>query len=265
MSAAQYRARIEAPRHPLVDCKLYWRLFFVLDVMHILDCKGVAATIYGSLLATLVRDVRLGPSRQVRLRAVHERMVAFYDRRPGSHRLPTLTLANLTNAEGWSCLAGPAIKAANTRAAAPFFAELAMQYCNNDTPQGRDICLVTRSLADMYDIMNYSPMFLDAQSLERFQTVVYDFGIALQRLRACALDNHDLSWQVRPTTHKAMHLPLMASVINPRLVSNYADESQIGTTTRVWKGSVSGRYKAHVQRIVLAKRWLAVLLRYERG
>ena len=265
MNAAQYRARIATPRHPLADCKLYWRSLFFLDVMHILDCKGVAATIYGSLLSTLVRDSRLGPSQQARLRAVNAKLVAFYGRRPGAHRLPTLTLANLTNADGWRELSGPAIKAANTRAAAPFFAELAMEYYNDDAPAHRDMCRVTRTLSDMYDIMKSSPMFLDAPSLGRFQTVVSEFGVALQRLRAWAEDRHELSWQVRPKAHKTMHLPFIASVINPRSVSNYADESQIGTTTRVWKGSVSGRYKAHVQRIVLAKRLRAVLLRYERG
>ena len=265
MSAAQYQARARAPLHPLVTSTLFWRFFFVLDAMHILDCKGVAATIFGSVLGMLVRDRRLGPNQQSRIGSVNQRLLAWYALHPGSHRLPHLTLQSIVNKGGWHELAGPAVKAANTRGSAPFFASLARAYWEDADPLGRAVRRVTATLAEMYALMAESPMFLDDATLARFREIVFDFGIAYQYLRAWAEENRLLMWQVRPKSHKAMHMPLVASVINPRCVSNYADESQIGTTTRVWKGSVTGRYKAHVQRTVLAKRWLAVLLRYERG
>eukprot|EP00969_Alexandrium_andersonii_P361366 15457387-Alexandrium_andersonii.AAC.2 len=61
-------------------------------------------------------------------------MVDWYDSHPGTHRLPTLVASNLTQ-DGWAELHGPAIKAANTRAAAPLFFDLAMEHCADGTPQ----------------------------------------------------------------------------------------------------------------------------------
>eukprot|EP00959_Pyramimonas_sp_CCMP1952_P033536 704065-Pyramimonas_sp.AAC.1 len=62
-----------------------------------------------------------------------------------------------------------------------------------------------------------------------------------------------------------MHIPEQAAIINPKFENCYIDESLIGSTQKVWKASVHGKYAAHVQRAVLAKRWLSVVLRLERG
>lgn len=237
----------------------------MLDAMHVLDCKGVAATVFGSLLGMLVRSPRLGANQNARLRNINARMLAWYCAHPGSHRLPPIFLSNLTNKDGWHDLTGPTVKAANTRAAAPFFATLAREQMTDGSPLHQTVCAVTKHLADLYGLMDNAPMFLDDAELGQMRALTVGFGIALQFLRAWAEGENLLMWQIRPKTHKAMHLPLAAAVINPKYVSNYADESQIGTTTRVWKGSVAGRYKAYVQRAVLAKRFLAQLLRYERG
>ena len=134
-----------------------------------------------------------------------------------------------------------------------------------DEEPNRTVRKLLDTFASMYDLMATAPMFFDNPTLFEFRELVNDVGIALQYLKAWAAEQNMLMWQIRPKAHKAMHLPMIASLINPRSVSNYANESQTGTSTRVWKGSVSGRYKAHIQRTVLAKRWLAVLLRFERG
>ena len=60
-----------------------------------------------------------------------------------------------------------------------------------------------------------------------------------------------------------MHIPLYASVLNPRFVQNYAEESFIGSTTKVWHRSMFGPYKKVTQSTVLLKRSLALLLRLE--
>ena len=266
MDATTYRNRIPAPPHPLADSRLFWMILFALDIMHVLDCKGVSATIFGSLLGMLIRLPRLGANQQARVATINARMLAWYGARPGSHRLPRLTMANIVaKGSGWHELAGPAIKAANTRNAAPMFASMAREYMDDASAESRAVVRVTQALADMYEVLRAAPMFLDDATLHQFRELVGGFGVSLQYLRSWAETNHRLMWQVRPKAHKAMHLPQLAAIINPRYVDNYADESQIGTSTRVWKGSVAGRYKAHVQRTVLAKRWLAVLLRYERG
>lgn len=261
----QYRARIRQPLHPLANSKFLWRFFFFLDMMHVLDCKGVASTIFGSLLTMLVRDARLGATQQVRLDLVNTKLRAWYASRPGLRKLPKINLQSLVGSSGWAELAGPAIKAAPTRAAAPFFAHLAKEYFNSFTPGDLNTCKVTANLAEFYDIIASAPMFMTDAQLQRLRLVVDNFGIALQSLRGEAEARNQLVYQVRPKVHKAMHLPLFASIINPRCVNCYVDESQMGTSQRVWRASVKGKYSNHVQRTVLAKRWLALLLRFEFG
>ena len=101
MNAADYKSRASIPRHPLVDCRLFWRCFFALDMMHILDCKGLAATIFGSLLAMLVRDARLGANQAARMKTINAKMSAWHAARPGPHKLPSLGLPNITGSGGW--------------------------------------------------------------------------------------------------------------------------------------------------------------------
>ena len=63
-----YKSRCRSPPHPLVDSPLFChRMFFILDLMHLVDCNGVAALVFGSTLMMLVRDARLGSNQQDRL------------------------------------------------------------------------------------------------------------------------------------------------------------------------------------------------------
>ena len=146
-----YRGRFRRPLHPLSASKFVWRFFFFLDSMHVFDCKGAASTIFGSVLSTLVRDVRLGANQQQRLDLINTRLRSFYSRNPKLHKLPKITLNNLEGSNGWAELVGSAIKAAQTRAAAPFFAELAREFFNSDTPEDLNTCRATSSMRDIYD------------------------------------------------------------------------------------------------------------------
>lgn len=132
----QYRARFRQPLHPLANSKLTWRYFFFLDCMHIMDCKGMASTIDGSVVFSLIRDERLGSNQQQRLDCINNKLRNFYDRNRHLHKLPKITLNSITGSSGWAELAGPAIKAAGTRAAAPFFAELCREFFNSDSTTG---------------------------------------------------------------------------------------------------------------------------------
>ena len=183
-------------------------------------------------------------------------------RNPGLHKLPKLTLNSLEN-KGWAELSGPAIKAAPTRAAAPFFAQLALEYFNSESVADRNTCRVTSKLAEFYDIIASASMFPSVSEQQKMKYAIDDMGIALQTLRSFAQDRHELVWHDHPKAHKAMRLPLFASIINPRYVNCYASESQVGTCQKVWRSSVKGKYGPHVQRNVLAKRWLALLLRLD--
>ena len=83
------------------------------------------------------------------------------------------------------------------------------------------------------------------------------------QLREVARQKGWLLWNVTPKVHKMQHVPLLASVINPRFVQNYAEESLIGTCTAIWARSVSGRYRSVAQRAVLAKKLTGLLLHFE--
>ena len=83
---------------------------------------------------------------------------------------------------------------------------------------------------------------------ERLRTATLAFGREFQRARQHARRKGALAWHITPNVHKAQHIPLVSTVLNPTYVHNYDEESQMGTTGRVWKMSMSGRDKPHVQK-----------------
>ena len=100
---------------PIGQQQVHVEIIFFLDTMHIMDCKGMASTIFGSVVWMLVRDARLGQNQQQRLDLINERLRRFYSRNPGVHKLPKITLQSIIGSNGWAELCGPAIKAAGTR------------------------------------------------------------------------------------------------------------------------------------------------------
>ncbi|MCP3953977.1 MAG: hypothetical protein GY697_17435 [Desulfobacterales bacterium] len=173
-----------------------------------------------------------------------------------------MLLSNLTLV-GWSELHGPGIKSAMCRQAAPFFAELARTFFQEATPHDSAVVAVTSSLAELYVLFDQSPMFLTDDAVARASDLVLDLGSAYQRLRAHSRTHGQLFWQVKHKAHMLQHLPFFAGVINPRIVSCYAAEGQMGTSSKVWARSMSGAWGAHAQHTVLVKRSLALWLRLE--
>ena len=123
-----------------------WRFLCYLDKMHVMDCKGVASWVYGGVVATLLTDRRLGANRDARLVEINSKTAHWYDNHPGTHRLPRLCLTSVFNDE-WADLSGPAIKAANTRHAAPLFEALAAEYFTTATLHDMSIRNITAMIA----------------------------------------------------------------------------------------------------------------------
>ena len=259
-----YLNRFRVPRHPLASSPFVWRQFFILDLMHIVDCKGVAATIFGGLMATLVTRNSLGRTVAIRMATLQAFINNWYDSHPGLIKLPQLTFANLW-CDGWAALSGPAIKSAMTRQAVPMFAELAKAFCTSGSPQDELMKLITIKLDEFYTVLDAADLFLTPEQLAHFETVVQDLVTTLQHLRALADAAGLLRWPVKPKAHKLCHMPLVAASINPVKMTCYSDESHIGTLTKVWSKSIAGRYRPRAQANVLAKRWLSILLRLELG
>jgi len=227
-----------------------------------MDCKGVASCVYGSILYFLLRDGRLEGNQEARLLRVNDARRQWYRLHPRVVKLPRILMRSCL-LEGWAELHGPAIKAANTRNAAKFFKSLAHRYFNTLSTRDRNVCLVADSLVGFYDCLYQSGMLLQNEQLLGLSTRCQKFGLSYQRLRNLAMTDSILAWPVRPKLHKMMHAPEMAEIINPIYVQHYAEESLIGTTAKVWTMSMAGRYQGSLQRVVLTKRLTGLLLRCE--
>ena len=113
-----YKVRPKRPWHSLLSSPFFSdRAFVVLDFMHVADSKGLTALVLGSTDSLLPADDRLGTSKDVHLQTI---TAEYNDQHPGTHRLRPLRLANVTSV-GRAKLHGPAITAANTRAAVHAF------------------------------------------------------------------------------------------------------------------------------------------------
>ena len=97
----------------------FTRWFFQLDVMHLPDCKGVAAIAFGSLLCYMVTLPSLGPRVADRLSRINRERLKWIRAHPGEIHLPVIKESNLRK-DGWGDLHGPAFKSAITRHAAGF-------------------------------------------------------------------------------------------------------------------------------------------------
>jgi len=257
-----YIARIRRPLRPLVESFFFSRWCCFPDLMHMMDCKGVSASVLGGVLQNLVVDVRLGASQEARLDRVNELLVEWYNAHPGSNRLPKIHLSNLIRDDWWE-LNGPAIKAAITRSAVPAIRDIWRAYAQVGDANDASITAAIENLALFYEVLYAAPMFMLPTTVDRIQEICMNFGVAYLQCREHARVLNIYSWPVRMKTHRMQHVPLMCKVINPVYAQCYGEESLIGTTAKIWKRSIAGRHKAVNQRNVLLKRLCGLLVRFE--
>ena len=167
---------------------------------------------------------------------------------------------------GCCFLHGPAIKAANTRAASGAFADLIQGYVNAlvvADEYEQHLVQITRLLHDIITLMWTSPRFMSENALANLSGMCASFGEIYMRLRATCCARNVLAWEVTPKVHRMQHIPLYAGIMNPSFVQCYGEESLIGTTTKVWKKSLASRWERGVQRRVLLKRMCGLFLRLD--
>ena len=261
MTQPAYTSRAREPLHPLVNSPYFTRWFCFIGLMHVMDCKSVTSSVLGGVLRELTRLDTLGPNREQRMGRINEELATWYSAHPGWHRLPRIKLANLVSTDGWSDLHSPAVKAANTRASVPAFLYLCRKYLTSGSRLHICIVQLMRRLNDFYTILYRAGMFLSDDEMDRLRAATVGFGELYMELREIARLAGELSWPVRPKHHRMQHLVAAAKLINPIHCQCYMEESQIGTTVKVWKRSMSGRYKKGVVRNVLTKRITALMLR----
>ena len=260
------RIRDHPARHLLAASPFFTRWFFYPDVMHLLDCHGIAGLVYGGLLCYLVTLSVVGRSIPDRLATINSERVRWYRAHPGLLPLPPIRRQNLRR-DDWAELHGPAFKAANSRQASGFFLHLATKYLQGRTVGGQDLesCMwrIVYGLNDLYSLMWGQPRFLLPEHVLRIREACISFGEAYMRCRQWAKERGELAFNVTVKVHRMQHLAAMAEIMKPAWVSCYSEESSVGTTTRVWRQSMHGRYAKTVQHRVLLKRLCGLWLRLE--
>ena len=230
--------------------------------MHIMDCHGVIALVQGGVLHYLLRKRALGANQAERLNAIDGERKAWYMAHPRMLRIPRIKAGNCIS-NGWAELHGPAFKAANTRGAVRFFKLLADKYCTDESIVDMNIKSLLTSLEKFNELLYTEPMFMSEAKVIELQKHTLDFGRHYQILRDEARKHKVLAWNHTPKVHRMQHFPMLAEIINPRHVSVYMEESMIGTTLKVYRRGMNGRYQASIQRTVLVKRMLGLFLRFE--
>ena len=106
-------------------------------------------------------------------------------------------------------------------------------------------------------------MFPIDESVAILPDATLAFGRSYQLLREGAALQGIMAWNVTSKVHRMQHVPTMCTIINPRYISNYGEERAMGTHSRVWKKTIIGKYAGTIQRNVLIKRIVGLLLRFE--
>ena len=254
MPSSFFMDRLAEPRHPMTLSKYFHKWFAVLDVMHVMDCKGVTSHVAGGVLRYLiVHEMRLGRNQESRLANLNLSMAQFQDKQKTPSRMPEFRSDNFVSKDGWAQLSGQLIKAANTRHLVPWLVNVTEEYFDKPTKFDRAVVSLLQNLQVFYQVMYSADTFFTPEELTKFNSCVLKFGIRYQFLREHFKVNNDYFLNFVHKVHAMQHLPEIASVINPRMLQCYAEEGAVGRIGTIWKASKHGPYRKRVQEVVLTK------------
>lgn len=160
----EFRARLRRPLHPLVEHPVFSKYTFRYDLLHMLDHHGVASHVVANILWAHVSGDREsealpGDNEGERIEFLSSDMRAFYTQHQVANRMPALKLSNL-KAGDYPELKGNAVKAANTRALAPYALEVQRRATEmSGTVYNRHMLKVAESLQAVYDLLYNSDFF----------------------------------------------------------------------------------------------------------
>ena len=193
-------ARIREPVHPLLKSDAIcdrWSIF--MELMHLTDCHGVSAIVYGGILGLILEERHLGRTQSDRLTFVNEFMSTWYAKHPGANRLPQLRRNNLLN-DGWWELSGQVIKAAAMRSAAPLFAELANATLVGHNPRAAQARRLAELFDTFYTAVYAAPLFPSDTDIGRVRAIINEFGEVIMSLRADSMHRNKLYFKI---THQS--------------------------------------------------------------
>ena len=256
-----FLARNIRPEHPLVQSHYFRRQFIRFDPMHVLDLRGVIAICAGSMILKIIStNNTLGNNQDVRLAKINELMKEYQRTHGTSHRMPPLRINDLRT-DGWGCLSGKVIKAANTRCMVPFLDNLAQTFFPAHGAYASSTRKLFASLLAVEKIFYSSGMFLTDTQKADLEYHLLRLGRHHQHLRHLSRLENENSYQITPKCHYAQHFIEQARLMNPTTTQNYSEESLIGVMTRIWQAAARGPYHKMIQRHTLNRYWTGLELR----
>ena len=234
-----------------------------LDLMHVVDHKGVAAYVFGSLLWGIMTTKEIAPTYATTLAIINDEIKQFYARNGVQNRMPPITVECIIQddkTKSYPCFSNPAVKAANTRALLPYFAELAIRL-----DDGVDVMKRHRRKAlDYLHVFVYTlyaaPMFLDDAAKARASNCIDRFVLHYLWLSDNSCRQGRCLWNVTPKFHYLCHISFQLDLITPRFTQNYKEEGSIGRISTLYKSLANGPYLATSQATALRKYVVALHL-----
>ena len=258
----QFLARLRRG-HGLLEWPEFNMYSVRLDVLHVLDYRGVAGKVYGSTLWAILKNpasfARVFPdhagSREDRLAALNSDLRSWMRQKCVTHRLPKITMRLLFSSEspsGFPDFTGPAVKAANTRACVGWLASLATRFDDGslEASHRRTVCV---SLVSWYLVIYSAGVVLNEDQYREQYRLVQRCLRSYTWLAFDSATSGRQEWHLVPKFHWWAEMAHQARFLNPRHQQTYAGESMVGRICNIYKRSMSGPYRNTVQRSVLRK------------
>ena len=154
---------------------------------------------------------------------------------------------------------GQTIKAATTRAIAPFMKELCEEF-NDGSDHDKHRLKVLEYLVEFYSIIADVEPFFAPKTAKRFKFVIVQLLKHYSWLAQEAQIKSLLRWKVELKHHYFFHMALRHMEMNPKFCSCYMDESMIGRMTKILGSCLDGPFENTYQTAAFEKYllWLTI-------
>ena len=261
-SNEEFLNRVRRPLHGMAAWPCFSKYMPRFDPLHVTDYKGVAGSIAGNVISSVLRDPRFfvvfpgsGASRDGRIAAINEHLKAWERSHRVSNRLPKLTVNIIFKdgkANSFPHLQGPGVKASNTRECIPWVRALALLF-DDGSLFARHRLRIVQALDDWYRTIYSSSVVLSDEQFCSQRKHVVDCMRSYGWLAYNARCEGRFEFQVLPKFHWFIELSFQARLLNPRYQQTYQGESMVGRVATIYKRSLKGPYQRTIQNTIMRK------------
>ena len=191
------------------------------------------------------------------MEALNERIDQYHLANRTSAVLRDLRVDN-TILDGWAVLSGMVVKAANTRHLAPWMTLLCDEFFAGPEPWKSSLRKVTHGINRCYELMYANEFFMPPADELEYEQCILKIGKHWHGLRRHFKERNLLMFQVTPKLHYVQHFVSQNALMNPRMTTNYAEESLMGVLSEMWSKSIAGPHHNSAQKHVFL-RYLVLL------